>query len=175
MAVRLSAWIDGELDAAAAAEVREHLGGCASCQRRYALLTAASTLVRRLPAETVSAGFEDAFRRRLATSLGVAANPGRRRWTTIAAAGLAAVLVLAALGSLALRQTFVPGEARTARSNDLPGWVVTRGAPAASEPELDTPCASALVCGAPAPADAPCATAATCGAPGGRPRTREGS
>ena len=68
VAVRLSAWIDDELEPSAAAEVRNHLTGCVSCQRRHALLTAASTAVRRLPAETVSAGFEDAFRRRLATA-----------------------------------------------------------------------------------------------------------
>jgi anti-sigma factor RsiW len=162
VAVRLSAWIDGELDASAAAGVQEHLAGCASCQRRRALLTAASRAVRSLPAEAVSAGFEDAFRRRLAAARTAAENPRRRSTVTIAAAGLAAVLVLAVLGPFALRRASMPGEAPT-RSNEVPRWLAACGAPTAAECLPDTPCASAATCGVVVPAGAPCASAATCG------------
>ena len=179
MAVRLSAWIDGELDASSAATVREHLAGCVSCQRRHALLTAASRAVRSLPAETVSAGFDDAFRRRLAATRAGAGNPRRRSTVTIAAAGLAAVLLLAVLGPLAWRRIPMPSLApATARPNEAARWLAACDAPTAGDCQADTPCASAAACGIPAlyeqpsarhasvaamQAGSPCASAATCG------------
>ena len=174
MAVRLSAWIDGELDASAAAAVREHLAGGASCQRRHALLTAASAAVRRLPAETVSAGFEDAFRRRLASTRAAAGSPRRRPTMATAVAGLAAVLLLAVLGSFASRRASMPVEAPTAAmSNEVPRGLANCGAPTAAECVPDTPCASAATCGVIVPAGAPCASSQACGAASSRTRTLE--
>jgi anti-sigma factor RsiW len=170
VAVRLSAWIDGELDASTAAEVREHLAVCVSCQRRHALLAAASRAVRSLPEETVSAGFEDAFRRRLAAAQAGAGRPRGRSPALVAAVGLAAVLVLAVLGPLAWRRASHPDAAPPPGSNGVPRWLATCGAPTAGDCQRDTPCASALVCGtlalpaskAAVPAGAPCASASTC-------------
>ncbi len=177
VAGRLSAWIDGELDATTAAEVREHLAVCVSCQRRHALLAAASRAVRSLPEETVSAGFEDAFRRRLAAARTGAGRRRRRSPALVAAAGLAAVLVLAVLGALALRRASPPDAAPTTRSNGVPRWLATCGAPTAGDCQRETPCASALACGVVAlygepsashaaravvPEGAPCASPATC-------------
>jgi anti-sigma factor RsiW len=162
VAVRLSAWIDGELDASTAAGVREHVAVCASCRRRHALLAVAGRAVRSLPEETVSAGFEDAFRRRLAAAR---TNAGRRRgWSPalVAAAGLAAVLVLAVLGTLAWRPASAPDGAPTTSSSGVPRWLATCGAPTARDCQRDTPCASASACGA-VPVGAPCASASTCG------------
>jgi len=176
VAARLSAWIDGELDASTAAKVREHLAVCVSCQRRLALLAAASRAVRSLPEEAVSAGFEDAFRRRLAAAQTVAGRPRGRSPVLVAAAGLAALLVLAVLGSLALRRAPAPGAAPS--SVGVPRWLATCGAPTAGDCQRETPCASAASCGvlalheepsageaprAAVPAGAPCASAATCG------------
>jgi len=171
VAARLSAWIDGELDDSTAARVREHLAVCVSCQRRHGLLEAASRAVRSLPEEAVSEGFEDAFRRRLAAAR---ASAGRRRGRSpvlVAAAGLAAVLVLAVLGALALRRASPPGAAPPTSSRDVPRWLAACGAPTAGDCQRDTPCASASACGvlalpaprAAVPAGAPCASAATCG------------
>jgi anti-sigma factor RsiW len=174
MSVRLSAWIDGELDASTTAEVREHIRGCTSCQRRHALLTAARAAVRHLPVETVSAGFDDSFRRRLASSRRAGEDTRPERITTITAAALAAVLVVALLGSVALRRVPELAEAPAARPIEVPLGAAS-GAPPTGEPSLDTPCASALTCGTAPRADAPCASAATCGAFGLGSRTREGS
>jgi Putative zinc-finger len=178
VAVRLSAWIDGELDPSTAAGVRGHLAVCVSCQRRHALLAAAGRAVRSLPEETVSAGFEEAFRRRLATARTGAGKPRGRSPVLVAAAGLAALLVLAVLGSLALRRAPAPGAAPTTASVDVPRWLATCGAPTAGDCQRDTPCASASACGvvalyrepsaghapgAAVSAEAPCSSAATCG------------
>lgn len=170
VAVRLSAGIDGELDAPAAAELREHLATCAPCRRRHALLLAAGRAVRSLPEETVSAGFEDAFRRRLAAARG-GGKPRGRSPALLAAAGLAAVLVLAVLGALALRRPSPPDAAPTTDVKEVPRWLASCGAPTAGECRRETPCASASDCGvrplptarAGVPADAPCASAASCG------------
>lgn len=160
--VRLSEWIDAELDAAAAAEVREHLAVCASCRRRHALLVAAGRAVRSLPGETVSAGFEQAFRQRLAATR-TAAKGARARRRLAATAGLAAAVALVILGTVAWHRNSPRGEAP---------------APVAAQSQLDTPCASAAVCRvasfdrepsashaplAVVPPGAPCASAATCG------------
>ena len=93
---------------------------------------------------------------------------------TIAAAGLAAVVLLAVLVPFALRRASVPGEAPTARSNEVPRWLADSVAPTAAECLPDTPCASATACGVVVQAEAPCASAATCGGAGSRSRTLEG-
>jgi anti-sigma factor RsiW len=172
VAVRLSAWIDGELDASTAAGVREHLAVCVSCQRRHALLAAAGRAVRSLPEETVSAGFEDAFRRRLDAAR---TGAGRRRGRSLALVA-AAVLMLVVLKPLALRRTSSPVTAPTESSMGVPRWLATCAAPTAGDCQRDTPCASASACGvvaldglsarqapgATVPAGAPCASASTC-------------
>jgi hypothetical protein len=178
VAVRLSAWIDGELDASEAARLREHLAICVSCRRRHALLTAASRAVRSLPPEVVSSGFEDAFRRRLAATRTGAGRPRGRSPVLVAAAALAALLVLAVLGPFASRRASLPSEAPTTGSKGVPRWLATCGAPTAVECLRDTPCASPTACGIVAlhgepsarhastgavPAGAPCASASTCG------------
>jgi hypothetical protein len=177
VAARLSAWIDGELDDSTAARVREHLAVCVSCQRRHGLLEAASRAVRSLPEEGVSAGFEEAFRQRLAAARTGAGRGRRRSRVLVAAAGLAAALLLAVLGPLAWRRAPAPGTARTATSEGVPRWLATCGAPTVGDCQRETPCASAAACGvlarngpsarhaagAAVPAGAPCASAATCG------------
>jgi hypothetical protein len=175
--VRLSAWLDGELDASAAAEVREHVAVCTSCQRRHALLRAAGRAVRSLPEEEVSTGFEDAFRRRLAAARTGAGRPRGRSLVLLSAAGLAAVLVLAVLGALAWRRASAPAAAPATSAKEVPRWLATCGAPTAAGCRQETPCASALACGvfpldglsaraarAAVPAGAPCASGSTCGA-----------
>jgi hypothetical protein len=172
--IRLSAWIDGELGASEAAQVREHLAGCAACRRRHALLTAAGAAVRSLPAETVSASFEDAFRRRLAAARTPAwRRRGRAVWIT--AAGLAAVLVLVVVGLFVSRTTPTPRVVPRAGSHEAPLWLAACGASTAVECYLETPCASSAACGvaldgepslyhARLPEQAgPCASAADCG------------
>jgi hypothetical protein len=178
VAVRLSAWIDGELDPSEAAGLREHLAICVSCRRRHALLTAAGRAVRSLPPEMVSAGFEDAFRRRLAATRTGAGRARGRSPVLVAAAALAALLVLAVLGPFASRQASLPSEAPTTGSKAVPRWLATCGAPTAVECQQATPCATAAACGVvplhgepsarhasmgAVPAGAPCASALTCG------------
>lgn len=58
----LSAWLDGELDAAGAARVRGHVEGCARCAARVAALRAVDDGLRALAASEAS----DAERERLA-------------------------------------------------------------------------------------------------------------
>ena len=174
---RLSAWIDGELDAPTAAGVREHLATCASCQRRHALLAAASRAVRSLPEEVVSAGFEAAFRGRLAAARTGAASPRTRSRGLVAAAGLAALLVLGVLGQRAWRLASSPGSGPVTNSMGVPRWLVTCGAATAGECQKEAPCASAAACGVPAlngelgayrvptaalAAGSPCASASSC-------------
>jgi len=147
VAARLSAWIDGELDASTAAAVQDHLAACVSCRRRHSLLVAASRAVRSLPEETVPAGFEEAFRRRLATARTGAGRPRGRSPVLVAAAALAAVLMLVVLKPLALRRTSPPVTAPTERTIGIPRWLATCGAPTARDCQRDTPCASAETCG----------------------------
>lgn len=178
VAVRLSAWIDGELNPSEAAGLREHLAVCLSCRRRHALLTTASRAVRSLPGEAVSAGFEDAFRRRLAATRTGAGRARGRSPGLVAAAALAALLVLAVLGPFPSRRVSLPSEAPTTGSKAVPRWLATCGASTAVECQRDTPCASAAACGIVAlrgepsarhaslsavPAGGPCASPATCG------------
>ncbi len=84
----LSPWIDGELPEAEAAAVAAHLATCDACRRRRALLAGIGAAIRELPAERVSATFEDAWLRRLAAGR----RPVPRRRMVLVAAGLAAVL-----------------------------------------------------------------------------------
>lgn len=143
----LSAWIDGELEGPDAAAVREHVAGCAPCRRRHALLAAVGEAVRRLPPETVSDGFDDAFRRRRARAPGLRTFPRRR--AALLAAGLAAALVAAWLFRPA-----DPGRAALTEAPLAEAAVRTGAWPAAdcglgpaAQCHLETPCASAASCG----------------------------
>lgn len=57
----LSAFMDGELSAAQAQAVRQHLAQCDACQQQLAALTAADEMVQGVDAIEPSAGFDRAF------------------------------------------------------------------------------------------------------------------
>jgi anti-sigma factor RsiW len=164
VAPELSAWIDGELDAPAAARVREHLAACAPCRRRHALLVAAGSAVRSLPEETVPAGFEDALRRRLAATRAGAGKWRRPAPALVAAAAIAAVVLVAVLGLPVLREASLPLHQPAPSAAAVPRWLAACGASTASECLREMPCASAAACGvgAPGQAEAACASPATC-------------
>jgi hypothetical protein len=110
--------------------------------------------VRSLPEETVSPSFDEAFRPRLAAAAMPAARLGRRFTALPAAAGLAAVLVLALLGVLASRRGLPPDAMRTesvqtsAPAREVPRWLAACAAPTAGDCRHESPCASAATCGA---------------------------
>lgn len=148
---RLSAYVDGELGPSEAQVVQSHLAQCPRCQQRHGLLAAARSAVRQLPRETVSPGFEAAFRRRLGAEDGVRRPRRLRPRVLVLATGLAASLALALLVS--------PG-----RSTSPDAVVTPRTRP------LVIPASrwEGLDCGSRSPMarcwiDLPCASAATCG------------
>jgi len=63
---QLSAWLDGELDAAASEEVRAHIRGCPRCRAKAGALDQAAGYVRDLPRVAAPADFLEKFRQRLA-------------------------------------------------------------------------------------------------------------
>ena len=152
-AAALSAWIDGELDEPTATAVRDHVAGCASCRRRHALLAAVGEAVRRLPPETVSEGFAEAFRRRRAGAS--ARRAGMRRPAVLFAAGLAAALVAAWLvrpaGPDRPMLSPAPLAATAVRAGAWPA--ADCGLGPAARCRLETPCASAASCGRAATVD----------------------
>jgi anti-sigma factor RsiW len=87
----LDPYVDRELEADAAAAIREHLRSCATCQRRVAEREALGRLVRSTPYHVAP----DRLRARVATT--AARSAASRQWLTWAAA---AVLVLAVGGGL---------------------------------------------------------------------------
>ncbi|HUK14234.1 MAG TPA: anti-sigma factor [Thermoanaerobaculaceae bacterium] len=113
----LATYLDGELDAPASAEVERHLAGCAAC----AALVAAERSLRaafRDPALRYAAPPE------LAGAIGPAlrsrAGAGERRplaWTRLAMA--AALLIAAAIGSLATRLALAPSADRVLAADVL--------------------------------------------------------
>jgi anti-sigma factor RsiW len=147
VAVRLSAWIDGELNPSEAAGLREHLAICVQCRSRHALLTAVGRAVRSLPPEAVSADFEDTFRRRLAATRTGAGRARERSPILVAAAALAALLVLAVLGPFPSRRVSLPAETPTTGSKAVPRWLATCGAPTTVDCQREMPCASPATCG----------------------------
>lgn len=90
------AFIDGELEGAAAAEAERHIEGCAHCQGLVAAASEASELLRG-PAAHLSAPPE--LRARIRRSLDAEAAPRRRFWATAlggaGAGALAASLAIA--------------------------------------------------------------------------------
>jgi anti-sigma factor RsiW len=158
---RLSAHLDGELEAAEAHTLEDHLATCAACRRRLALLAVTRDAVQVLPRESVSAGFEARLHRRLAAETGVpamrAGDPGplprraRSRWAALAAA-VAAVGVL--FGVVVHGRREPPASAR-------PSLAVPTPVPAAAECSLvslgpgclvERPCLDARTCGIAVPA-----------------------
>ncbi len=153
---RLSAAQDGELDPVEARAVQGHVEGCPTCRRKHALLAAAQGAVRQVPAETVSAGFDAALRRRLEAEGLVRRARTVRPWVRTVAACVAAVVVLA----VAIR----PGRHREPRAVEAPDsrlTVLPRARPAALDCGISDPAADCRT-------DTPCASAAQCGQ--GRPR-----
>lgn len=63
---QLSAWLDGELDAAASEEVRAHIRGCPRCRAKAGALDQAAGYVRDLPRVAAPADFSEKLRHRLA-------------------------------------------------------------------------------------------------------------
>ena len=137
----LSAWMDGELVGEDAEALAAHVVGCAACQRRRSLLAAVGEAVRALPAETVSAGFDEGLRRRT-TRRG---RPGRS--VALFAAGLAAAWWVTPRDATRLEP---PAVVQT-----TPIAVRTAGAlavdcglgPSAGRCRVETPCTSAAECG----------------------------
>ena len=105
----LSAMVDGELTATARSRVEAHLADCPACASRLAELRGALTLLDQHQELEISDGFDAGFRRKLAAT-GQQEPVSRRHWwrlpalATLAAAGLAAVIVVA------LHRGEVPGE-----------------------------------------------------------------
>jgi anti-sigma factor RsiW len=96
---QLSAWLDAELDEAAAAALSAHVDQCAACQREWRQLTALETALGQLSAP-VPVG--------LAEKVLAQVRPPRRRqwWQSVA---LAACLVLGvALGGSMARSFYAP-------------------------------------------------------------------
>jgi anti-sigma factor RsiW len=95
-AAELSAWIDGELPAARAAEVAEHVAACESCSARAAALHGADAALRALPLRDLAPGALDAILRRARGATGGSRLPRvrRGRWLALAAATSAAAASL---------------------------------------------------------------------------------
>jgi anti-sigma factor RsiW len=96
---QMSAWLDHELDEAAAAELTAHLQSCAACRREWHQLTALDTALGALAApapEDLAAKVAARLRR-------------PRRWSGWQSAALAACLVLGiALGGATARSFYSP-------------------------------------------------------------------
>ncbi|MBN1418509.1 MAG: zf-HC2 domain-containing protein [Planctomycetes bacterium] len=83
----LSAYLDGELPSASAAEIERHLAGCPGCREELATLRRVAELVRRLPRETAPANLP----LRVEASISASAGAARRRaaWAQLAVAATA--------------------------------------------------------------------------------------
>ena len=92
-AAELSAWIDGELPGARAAEVAEHVASCASCSERALALRRADAALRAIPLRELAPGaLAEVVRQARAPARDDATRaPARRgRWIALAAAASAA-------------------------------------------------------------------------------------
>jgi len=97
---RLSAYLDGALDAGDLERVEAHLEVCGGCQRRYQELQSLQRLLRRLPEPSAAAGFDERLHWRLQRA---AAAPSRREaigrlWRGPLRVGLACATLLVVLG-----------------------------------------------------------------------------
>lgn len=131
---RLSAYLDGELEAAERAEVAAHLEACAECAERLAALTAADEAVAVLPADAPR-GYFEAFPGRVRARLEPKPVPRQLpTWTW----ALAAALVVAVVTPLMLRRVpdaalpVPPREAQAASGSARPA---APPAPAAQAPK----------------------------------------
>jgi anti-sigma factor RsiW len=121
---RLSAWLDGELDAAAETELRAELEADPALAARLAQLQGVDDALRALPEPALRPDLEAQLRERIAavdgrktprTPAGRAAPPRRSRWLVpVLAAAAAAVFALLALPRL--REPPSPGESPLART-----------------------------------------------------------
>ena len=94
-----AAYIDDTLPGVAMTAMREHLDGCARCSRRDADVRRALLLVKNLPSISVSDGFQDRLRARLAAEA-PAQQPEKVARTDFSAAkwASAAALLIAVVG-----------------------------------------------------------------------------
>jgi len=97
---RLSAYLDGALDAGDLERVEAHLEVCGGCHRRYQELQSVQRLVGGLPEPVAAAGFEERLHWRLQRA---AAAPSRRDvlgrlWRGPLRVGLACATLLVILG-----------------------------------------------------------------------------
>jgi anti-sigma factor RsiW len=93
-ALMLNAWIDGELDAAAAREAEAHVAGCAACRAEVDRLRAVSRLVReRAPRPAAPDVLRERIRRMAAQESRPARHAvARPRWLAAAAAAVVVAL-----------------------------------------------------------------------------------
>ena len=154
---RLSAAMDGELAPAEALAARQHVQACASCSRVEASWRSTRALLRSLPVESVSSGFDASLRARLMDRR----NPRRAaRARTLVLAGLAAVLVLLAVWPGRRSGPARPPTAGPATAGSTHMIALDCGLTGSSvHCRIDAPCADAGQCGRPGPPDAPFARA----------------
>jgi anti-sigma factor RsiW len=133
----LSAWLDGELPAAAVAELEAHLGTCPACRRRRGELAAARHCFRQLAPERSRLQAADVLTRltaeqRAAPPAGAAWEEPVRRWLPLAAA---ASLLAVALWQAGARE---PARAKGSPAADAPRRTeAAMSRPFAEKPGLD--------------------------------------
>ncbi len=137
----LSAWLDGELPAESAAEVRAHLAACTACRSELEELRATVALVSRLPLQPAPADLAEGIERAIARSdrppaSQPAAARSRRGPRPQVLALAASILLAVGIGALVWIEVVRPGpplafhgaeDARTGPDGEAP-------APAASPP-----------------------------------------
>jgi len=146
----LSAWIDGELDAAREAAVRAHVGSCARCTPRVAALRGVNHSLRGL-ASRPHHGLAARMAERIAAERSRAAAPpsarlrGRapRRSAAQRIAGLVAMVAAVALGLLVVPKLFPPAP--------IPAAPALAREPAPAPPVADSRVASNQVAQSPRP------------------------
>jgi anti-sigma factor RsiW len=125
----LPAWLDGELAPKLADEVAAHLQACGACAAERRRLEALLRVVDSVEAPPLSAGFDAAFRTKLAEARVAAAasssaEPPRRAWWRLPALGAAAAaLAVAVVVGVTLRSrthpTLPEGEVAIAQNLEL--------------------------------------------------------
>lgn len=134
----LVAYLDGELDAAARAEVEAHLAACAACRREREGLARAGALLELVPPAPIGPRFEARVRERIARAepkiLPLRA-PSRLPRVVAAAAIAAAILILGT--GVALKLARVSDPAKGPRPQVPP--IVVRKEPQAPRPARGRP------------------------------------
>lgn len=108
----LSAYLDGELDAAAQQRVSTHLAACTACAARFAELQALSTGFRALPKEKLGFDLAGVIEGRLAVAPRPASARRRRGWWAGLPVAIGAAASIAA--GVFMGSTLVTGGVATA-------------------------------------------------------------